>query len=77
MANRILIFSLILVLATGISKVFACTNFIVSKGASSDQSVMITYAADSHTRYGAIAFYPAAEHYQATCAKFTTMKTGS
>lgn len=62
MANRILIFSLILVLATGISKVFACTNFIVSKGASSDQSVMITYAADSHTRYGAIAFYPAAEH---------------
>jgi len=23
---------------------------------------MITYAADSHTRYGAIAFYPAEEH---------------
>jgi len=40
----------------------ACTNFIVTKGASKDGSVMITYAADSHTRYGAIAFYPASDH---------------
>jgi dipeptidase len=40
----------------------ACTNFIVTKGASKDGSVFITYAADSHTRYGAIAFYPAANH---------------
>ena len=40
----------------------ACTNLIVSKGASGDGSVFITYAADSHTRYGALAFYPAADH---------------
>ncbi|HPS62336.1 MAG TPA: C69 family dipeptidase [Bacteroidales bacterium] len=40
----------------------ACTNLIVTKGASRDGSVMITYAADSHTRYGAIDFYPAANH---------------
>ena len=40
----------------------ACTNLIVTKGASRDGSVMISYAADSHTRYGAIAFYPAADH---------------
>jgi dipeptidase len=44
------------------SNAIACTNFIVTKGASKDGSVMITYAADSHTRYGAIAFYPAADH---------------
>ena len=43
-------------------KLMACTNFIITKGASSDGSVMITYNADSHTRYGAIAFYPAADH---------------
>ena len=30
----------------------ACTNFICSRGASVDGSTMITYAADSHTRYG-------------------------
>jgi len=40
----------------------ACTNLIITKGASKDGSVMITYSADSHTRYGAIAFYPAADH---------------
>ena len=40
----------------------ACTNLIITKGASKDGSVMITYAADSHTRYGAIAFFPAADH---------------
>jgi dipeptidase len=41
---------------------YACTNLIITKGASKDGSVMITYSADSHTRYGAIAFYPAADH---------------
>ncbi len=62
MINRILTLGLIVLLSTGISNVFACTNLIVSKGASNDQSVMITYAADSHTRYGAIAFYPSGDH---------------
>ena len=31
---------------------FACTNFLITKGASKDGSTMITYAADSHTLYG-------------------------
>ena len=62
MKNRILTLSLILILSPVFTSVFACTNLIVTKGASSDGSVMITYAADSHTRYGAIAFYPAADH---------------
>ncbi len=62
MTKRILALLLIVFLISGISNVIACTNLIITKGASSDQSVMITYAADSHTRYGAIAFYPAADH---------------
>ncbi len=41
---------------------WACTNLIVTKGASKDGSVMITYAADSHIRYGAAVFLPAADH---------------
>ena len=56
------LFLCIFSLMSSLRSVVACTNFIVSKGASADQSVMITYAADSHTRYGAIAFYPAADH---------------
>lgn len=31
---------------------FACTNFIAGKKATTDGSVMITYADDSHTRFG-------------------------
>jgi dipeptidase len=53
---------LIILLASGISDVLACSNLILTKGATVDHSVMITYAADSHTRYGAIAYYPAADH---------------
>lgn len=62
MYNRALQLCLLLLIFLGNSTAFACTNFIISKGASSDRSVMITYAADSHTRYGAISFYPAADH---------------
>jgi len=38
----------------------ACTNFLISKGASADGSTMITYSADSHELYGDIAYLPAA-----------------
>ena len=38
----------------------ACTNFLVTKGASKDGSVMLTYSADSHTLYGELYHWPAA-----------------
>ncbi len=62
MINRILTLSLILLISSGIANVFGCTNLIVTKGATADHSVMITYAADSHTRYGTLGFYPSADH---------------
>ena len=37
----------------------ACTNLIVTRGASADSSVMVTYAADSHQLYGALYKYNA------------------
>ena len=40
----------------------ACTNLIVSRGATTDGSTFITYAADSHTRYGQLRYCPAADH---------------
>ena len=40
----------------------ACTNLLVSKGASKDGSVMVSYAADSHTRYGTLVFMPRANY---------------
>ncbi len=62
MWTRIILISILINSLIGFSGAYACTNFIITKGASSDRSVMITYAADSHTRYGALAFYPAADH---------------
>ncbi len=35
----------------------ACTNFIITRGASTDGSNMVTYAADSHALYGALYRY--------------------
>lgn len=40
---------------------FSCTNFLVTGGASVDGSNFITYAADSHIRYGELYFTPAAD----------------
>ena len=40
----------------------ACTNLLVTRGASTDGSTFITYAADSHTRYGQLRYLPAADH---------------
>ena len=40
----------------------ACTNFIVTRGASTDGSVMVTYAADSHALYGALYHTPGSKH---------------
>ena len=41
---------------------FACTNLLISKGASKDGSVMVSYAADSHTRFGTLVFMPRGRH---------------
>jgi dipeptidase len=44
----------------------ACTNYLISKGASIDGSTMITYSADSHELYGYLNFIPAGEHVEGT-----------
>lgn len=41
---------------------FSCTNLLISKGASKDGSVMVSYCADSHTRYGTLVYMPAGKH---------------
>lgn len=41
---------------------YACTNFLITKGASKDGSTMISYAADSHVLYGELYYIPAANY---------------
>lgn len=55
---------------------FACTNLLVTKGASVDGSTMITYAADSHGLYGELYFTPAARYPEGTMLDIYEWDTG-
>ena len=52
---------MVLAFVFSFSKANACTNFLITKGASTDGSCMISYAADSHVLYGELYHYPAAD----------------
>ena len=43
-----------------INQTNACTNYLITKGASTDGSTMISYAADSHVLFGELYHWPAA-----------------
>ncbi len=51
------------------SPVLACTNFLVTKGASKDGSCIVSYAADSHYLYGELYHWPAAKYPKGTMLK--------
>ncbi len=55
---------------------FACTNFIVTKGASTDGSVMVSYAADSHLLYGELYHWPAATYSKGSMLEVHEWDTG-
>ena len=54
----------------------ACTNFIAGKLATTDGSVLITYAADPHTLYGDLSHTPAAVHKDGAMRKVVEWDTG-
>ena len=54
----------------------ACTNFIITRGASTDSSVMVTYAADSHQLYGALYYHPARDYKPGEMLKIYEWDTG-
>ena len=54
----------------------ACTNFIVTKGASTDGSVMVSYAADSHSLYGALYHSAGGKHSQGAILPIYEWDTG-
>ena len=51
------------------SAALACTNFLFSKGSTVDGSTMITYAADSHTRYGQLRYHAGGNHQPSETVK--------
>jgi dipeptidase len=55
---------------------FSCTNYIVTKGASADGSVMISYAADSHVLYGELYYKPAMDYPEGSLLQIYEWDTG-
>jgi len=72
--KAILIASLVIL---NISGLFACTNFLVTKGASVDSSTMITYSADSYALFGALYHYPAADYPEGSTLAVYEWDTGN
>ncbi len=58
------------------SVAMACTGLIAGKGATVDGSVLVTYAADSHTLYGELYYQPAANHPKGAVRKIVEWDTG-
>lgn len=55
---------------------FSCTNFLITKGASTDGSTMISYAADSHVLYGELYYWPAKKYEAGTMLDIYEWDTG-
>jgi len=58
------------------NNIFPCTNFIVTKGASTDGSVHICYTADSFGFYGELYHYPAAKYPEGAMLDIYEWDTG-
>lgn len=59
-----------------VKNLFPCTNFLITKGASSDGSTMISYSADSHVLYGELYFWPAKDYPEGSLLDIYEWDTG-
>lgn len=67
MAKKVIYFTvLLLFLSIKLSNVYSCTNVLVTKGASTDGSTIISYAADSHDLFGELYHWPAQKYPEGT-----------
>lgn len=76
MRYRFLSAAMALALAGAAGDALACTNLIATKGAMADGSIVVTYAADSHSLYGELYHQPAADHPKGAMRKVVEWDTG-
>ena len=73
--NRLPLAAALMVLTICGADIYACTNLIAGKKATTDGSVMITYAADSHSLYGDLSHTPRAKHAPGSMRKVVEWDT--
>ena len=71
-----LLIALTAILSFNITESHACTNVLVTKGASADGSNMISYAADSHQLFGELYFAPGKVWTKADLRKINEWDSG-
>lgn len=76
MIKKVFLSSLILFFILLTTKNYSCTNFIVTKGASIDGSVMVSYTADSYGFYGELYHYPPAVYQSGAWLEIYEWDTG-
>ena len=70
------IFACLFIMFAGWKQADACTNFLITKGASADGSTMISYSADSHVLYGELYHYPAQTYPEGAMLNIYEWDTG-
>ncbi len=65
-----------LLFTIGYSLTMACTNFMAGKQATTDGSILISYAADSYSLYGFLRYRPAADHEEGAMRTIEDWDTG-
>jgi dipeptidase len=76
MIKKTIVFIALIFSVLQASQVNACTNFLITKGASAGGTPMITYAADSHTLYGELYYWPSANYKAGTLVDVYEWDTG-
>jgi len=76
MKRNLMMAGALLLLLTPAINTNACTNFLVTKGASADGSTMISYTADSHTLYGELYFWAARDYPEGAMLDVVEWDTG-
>ena len=71
-----IILSVLLAVVVALTPALACTNFIITKGASTDGSVMVSYSADSHQLYGCLYKHNATKYKAGTMLAVNEWDTG-
>ena len=74
-SKAILSISLLGIIASG-TESRACTNVLVTKGASTDGTNIISYAADSHQLYGELYYSPAQRWEEGSVRRINEWDTG-
>ena len=68
--------SAVVAMLAAVTPTFACTNLIVTPGASTDGSSLVSYSADSYGMFGHLCHYPAATHTKGSMRSIYDWDTG-